>query len=236
MKVAKGNKVKIEYTGKLSDGAVFDASKTHGQPLEFEVGSGMVIPGFDKAVEGMELNEEKTVTIPVTEAYGESKAELMQEVPRDKLPKEPEPKEGMMLAIGTPDGRQIPARIAKVAEDKVTIDLNHPLAGKELTFEIKVVGIDEGKKEEKAEGVKEEAVEEKKIERTEDNKEESTEEKKEAEEKVDEEKKVEEKEEEKKETEKSSGEEETAAEKKKDSDEYDEDGCGVSSTSCPGCH
>ena len=148
MKVVKGNLVKIEYTGKLADGTVFDASQNHGRPLEFEVGSGMVIKGFDQAVEGMELNEEKTVIIPAEDAYGEARPEMMQEVPRDKLPKEPEPKEGMMLAIGTPDGRQIPAKITKVDEDKVTIDLNHPLAGKELTFEIKVVGIDEKPKEE----------------------------------------------------------------------------------------
>ena len=208
MKVVKGNSVKIEYTGKLADGTVFDASKNHGQPLEFEVGSGMVIPGFDKAVEGMELDEEKTVTIPVDDAYGEARPELMQEVPRDKLPKEPEPKEGMMLAVGTPDGRQIPARIAKVDEDKVTIDLNHPLAGKELTFEIKVVGIEEAKKEE---------AEEKKAE---DKKEETTEKKKTEE----------------KETEKASEEEETAAETKKEPAEDDEDGCEGSCHSCPGCH
>jgi len=152
-KVKKGDKVKIEYTGKLADGAVFDSSEGKA-PLCFEVGSGKVIPGFDKAVEGMKLDEKKTFTLPVDKAYGPARPELAQEVPRDKLPKEPEPKEGMMLVMQTPDGRQMPAKITKVADDKVTIDLNHPLAGKELTFEIKVVGINEPE-EEKEEAEKE---------------------------------------------------------------------------------
>jgi FKBP-type peptidyl-prolyl cis-trans isomerase 2 len=151
-KVKKGDRVKIEYTGKMADGEVFDSSKGR-EPLSFEVGSGKVIPGFDKAVEGMELNEEKTVTIKSEDAYGPVRKEAVQEFPRDKLPKDPEPKEGMMLILTAPDGRQIPAKIAKVEKDKVSVDLNHPLAGKDLTFEIKIVGINEPeeKKEEKAE-------------------------------------------------------------------------------------
>ena len=141
-KIKKGDKVKVEYTGKFSDGKVFDTSEGRA-PLCFEVGAGMVVPGFDKAVDGMKLEEEKTFTLKPEEAYGPVRAEMVQEIPRDKLPKEPEPKEDMMLVMKAPDGRQIPARIAKVEADKVSVDLNHPLAGKELTFIVKVVGINE---------------------------------------------------------------------------------------------
>jgi len=139
-KAKKGDKVQVEYTGKLKDGTVFDSSKGK-QPLCFTLGSGQVIPGFDKALDGMKLNEQKSFTLSVAEAYGPANKELIKDFPRDKLPKQPEPKEGMMLALQTPDGRQIPARIQKVTKDKVTIDLNHPLAGKELIFEVKLVGI-----------------------------------------------------------------------------------------------
>ncbi len=140
--IKKGDKVKIEYTSKLADGTVFDTSKGKA-PLTFEVGAKQVIPGFDKAVEGMNVDEEKTFTIKSEEAYGPVREELKQEVPKDKLPKEQEPQVGMMLLMQAPDGNQIPARITKVTKDKVTIDINHPLAGKDLTFEVKVVGNNE---------------------------------------------------------------------------------------------
>ena len=140
--VKKGDKVKVEYTGKLEDGSVFDSSKGRA-PLCFEVGAQQVIPGFDKAVEGMKKDEEKEFTLKVDEAYGPVKDELKQEIPRDKLPKDPEPKEGMMLMMQAPTGQQIPARITKVSDDKVTIDINHPLAGKDLIFSVKVVGVNE---------------------------------------------------------------------------------------------
>lgn len=141
-KIKKGDKVKVEYTGKLADGTVFDTSEGRA-PLCFEVGANQVIPGFDNALEGMENGEEKTFTLSVEEGYGPVREELVQEVPRDKLPPEPEPKEGMMLLMKAPTGQQIPAKITKVDGDKVTIDINHPLAGKELTFEIKVIGVNE---------------------------------------------------------------------------------------------
>jgi len=143
MKVKKGDKVKVEYEGKLESGEVFDSSNhgEHSHPLEFEVGAGKVIKGFDEAVEGMEKGEEKEVTIEPENAYGEPNPQLTQKVPRDKLPKEPEPKSGMMLVLATADGRQAPARITKVNKNEVTIDLNHPLAGKKLIFKIKVVEI-----------------------------------------------------------------------------------------------
>jgi peptidylprolyl isomerase len=148
MTIKKGDKVKIEYTGKLTDGAVFDASEGK-EPLKFEVGAGEVIPGFDKAVEGMKKDEDKTFTLSVEEAYGPVRPELLQEFPKDKLPTEPEPKEGMMLVMQAPNGQQVPAKIAKVDGDKVIIDINHPLAGKELTFDIKVVGVNEPEAEKK---------------------------------------------------------------------------------------
>ena len=137
----KGDKVSLEYTGTLDDGTVFDSSDKHKTPLEFEVGSGQVIPGFDKAVTGMKKGEEKKFTLQPSEAYGERKPELTHVVPRSQLPKDHEPKKGMMLAVATPDGRQIPATITEVKGGNVTLDMNHPLAGKALTFNIKVVGI-----------------------------------------------------------------------------------------------
>lgn len=141
MAIKKGDKVKIEYTGTLEDGTVFDSSEKHGQPLEFEVGSGKIIPGFENAVEGMEKDEEKEITLKPEEAYGEPNEQLIREIPRDQLPPDQEPKEGMVLAVGLPTGQQIPARIIEVSEDKVKLDMNHPLAGKTLKFKIKVIEV-----------------------------------------------------------------------------------------------
>ncbi len=141
MAVEKGNKVKIEYTGSLEDGTVFDSSEKHGKPLEFEAGTGKVIKGFDDAVMGMEKDEEKKVTIPAEDAYGERKEDLLKDIPRDKLPKE-ELKEGMTLIMTLPNGAQMPAIIHKIEENNVVLDLNHPLAGKTLHFKLKVVDIE----------------------------------------------------------------------------------------------
>jgi FKBP-type peptidyl-prolyl cis-trans isomerase 2 len=141
MAVKKGSKVKIHYTGTLDDGTVFDSSENHGKPLEFEVGAGMVIPGFEKGILGMKKGEEKNIKIKPEDAYGNPNPGLVKKIPRQHLPPEPEPKKGMMLALRTPDGRQIPAIIAEVTDEDVTIDLNHPLAGKTLNFKIKVVEV-----------------------------------------------------------------------------------------------
>jgi len=140
MAVKKGDKIKVHYTGSLDDGTVFDTSEGK-DPLEFEVGSGKVIKGFDNAVVGMEKGKEKKVKLKPEQAYGTQNAMLLKKVPRTQLPPEPEPKVGMMLALTSPDGQQVPARISEVTKDDVTIDLNHPLAGKNLTFKIKVVDI-----------------------------------------------------------------------------------------------
>ena len=141
-KVVKGDKVRVEYTGTFQDGSVFDKSEGRG-PLKFTVGKQQVVPGFDKAIEGMNKDQEKTFTLKPEEAYGEIKAEMVQVVPRDKLPEKPEPEVGMMLVMQAPTGQQIPAKITKVEDGNVTIDINHPLAGKELTFKVKVTGIND---------------------------------------------------------------------------------------------
>ncbi len=154
--VKKGDKVKVEYTGKFSDGEVFDKSEGRG-PLKFEVGAGQVVPGFDKNIEGMEKDSEKTFTLKPEDAYGEVKAEMVQVVPRDKLPEKPEPEVGMMLIMKAPTGQQIPAKITKIEDGNVTIDVNHPLAGKELTFTVKVVGVNDPEDEKKEEECKDDS-------------------------------------------------------------------------------
>lgn len=136
MSVKKGDKVKVEYTGTLDDGTVFDSSK-----IEFKAGSGQVIQGFDNAVIGMEKGMEKSIKLKPSECYGEYNPELITEIPKDKLPKEEEVKAGMIVVMGLPDGKQLPATISKVTEEKVTLDLNHPLAGKILNFKLKVLEI-----------------------------------------------------------------------------------------------
>lgn len=142
MVVEKGNMIKVEYTGSFEDGEVFDASERHGQPLEFKAGEGMVVPGFDAAVIGMDVDEEKTVTLQPEEAYGPRNDQAIQKVPKDKFPAEA--KEGMMIGVPLPNGQQMPAKIEKIDDKEVTIDMNHPMAGKVLVFKIKVVEIGEG--------------------------------------------------------------------------------------------
>lgn len=136
-----GDKVVIEYTGSFDDGNVFDSSERHGKPLEFELGKSMVIPGFEKAIIGMKVGEEKKVRLEACDAYGDHRPELVKEVPKEHMPKEQEPKPGMMLVIGLPNGMQAPAVIKSVGDKTVTIDINHPLAGKPLNFNLKLVGI-----------------------------------------------------------------------------------------------
>jgi len=143
MKVKKGNTIKVEYTGTLEDGTVFDSSETHGQPLEFEAGTGNVIKGFDEAVIGMEKDEEKEVTIKPADAYGERNEQMIQIIPKDKLPAEAE--EGGMLVMGLPNGSKMPVKIVKMDDKEATLDMNHPLAGKTLKFKFKVVEIKENK-------------------------------------------------------------------------------------------
>ncbi len=149
MAIEKGQKVKVEYTGTFEDGEVFDSSEKHGQPLEFICGAGQMIPGFDAAVVGMEKDEVKDITLNPEDAYGDHNEQLIQKVPIDQLPKDPVPAVGMMLAVGLPNGQQLPAKITEVTEADVLIDVNHPMAGKTLKFNIKIVEFSDLSDEEK---------------------------------------------------------------------------------------
>ncbi len=144
MAIKKGSKVTLEYEGKLEDGTIFDSSKhgDHSHPLEFTVGEGMVIAGFEKAVLDMEINQEKEFSIEPSEAYGERDENLVQKVPKKDLPDEIKPEVGMVLALNSPDGQQIPVPIVAISEEDISLDMNHPLAGKKLIFNIKVVKIE----------------------------------------------------------------------------------------------
>lgn len=144
MPVKKGDNIKVEYEGKLDDGTVFDSSAKHeGKPLEFEAGAGKVIKGFDEAVIGMEKDEEKEIKLAAAEAYGEPNDQLVKKIPKDQFPPNTEIKPGMVLGLKAPNGAQMPARVKEVSDSEVTLDLNHPLAGKNLTFKIKIIGINE---------------------------------------------------------------------------------------------
>ncbi len=136
----EGSNVKVHYTGKFDDGTVFDSSEGR-EPIEFTVGEGKVIKGFDEAVRGMKEGDEKDIKIKPKDGYGEIKEELVQPIPRDKLPKDREPKKGMTLTLKAPNGAMLAATIVKVEDDKIFLDLNHPLAGKTLNFKIKVVEV-----------------------------------------------------------------------------------------------
>lgn len=135
-----GDLVSVHYTGKLDDGTVFDSSR-EGEPLEFKLGSGAVIEGFENAVTGMEVGETREVRIAPEDAYGPRREEMQLQVPRSQLPAEIDPTEGEMLGIQVAPGQQAVARIAQVSDDTVTLDLNHPLAGQTLVFDIELVGI-----------------------------------------------------------------------------------------------
>lgn len=135
-----GDTVKIHYTGKLDDGSQFDSSAGR-EPLEFVVGSGQVIPGFDNAVEGMAVGDNKNVRIEAQDAYGERHEQLVQEVPRTALPSDMEPEVGMGLQSQTPDGQTMQLTVTEVAEESITVDANHPLAGQALSFDIELVSI-----------------------------------------------------------------------------------------------
>jgi len=139
-KVKDGNTVKVHYTGTLKDGSVFDTSAER-EPLEFKLGEGQLIPGFEKAVIGMEEGESTKIDIPVKEAYGEAREDLIINVPKDQLPDDVEPEVGMQLQVNQPDGQPVPVGGREISDDELTLDANHPLAGKDLSFEIEVVEI-----------------------------------------------------------------------------------------------
>jgi FKBP-type peptidyl-prolyl cis-trans isomerase 2 len=136
----KGDTACVHYTGRLESGEVFDSSEG-GDPLEFEVGSGQVIQGFDEGVSGMTIGDEKTIEIEPADAYGQRVDALVQAVPRAGINLDREPEVGMRLGLQLPDGNEIPVTITEVTDDSITIDANHPLAGQKLIFSLKLVDV-----------------------------------------------------------------------------------------------
>ncbi|MBI3950628.1 MAG: peptidylprolyl isomerase [Acidobacteria bacterium] len=155
-RAVKGNTVRVHYTGRLKDGTIFDSSRAshspisetsasepsgNDGPLEFVIGGGTVIPGFDNAVNGMHVGDKKLVEIPPEEAYGEYVQEFVKVVPRSQLNLDFDLKEGMFLELHTEAGRVIPITVTEVTETTVTLDANHPLAGQTLFFDIELASI-----------------------------------------------------------------------------------------------
>ena len=138
--VKNGDKIKVHYHGKLTTGETFDSSEGR-EPLEFEVGSGMVIPGFDKGVTDMVIGEKKTITIPVEEAYGPANPSMVIEMPKDRFPADMELAMGMPLVMSDDQGQQFQVVVKEIKEDAVTLDANHPLAGQDLIFDLELVEI-----------------------------------------------------------------------------------------------
>ena len=142
--VKSGDKVKVHYHGKLINGETFDSSEGRA-PLEFEVGKGMVIKGFDDGVEGMIVGEKRTINIPVDEAYGPKNEEMVIEMPKDRFPKDMEIEPGIPLMMSDGGGQNFQVIVAEVKEESVVLDANHPLAGEDLIFDIELVEIVGGK-------------------------------------------------------------------------------------------
>lgn len=141
MSIAKdGDTVKVHYTGTLESGEVFDTSQER-EPLEFTLGQGQLIPGFEKAVIGLNVGDSTKVDIPSGEAYGELREDLVLNVPKDQLPADVEPQVGMQLQVNQPNGQPVPVRITNITDEELTLDANHPLAGKDLSFEIELVEV-----------------------------------------------------------------------------------------------
>ena len=138
--VKQDDTVKVHYTGKLENGQVFDSS-VEREPIEFTLGQGQIIPGFEKGLLNMEVNEKKTVKIPSEEAYGAPRPELVQEVDKAQLPEEIKPEVGMGLVSKSPEGQEMNLVVTEVKDSSIVVDGNHPLAGKDLTFDLEVVEI-----------------------------------------------------------------------------------------------
>lgn len=135
-----GDTVHVHYIGKRNDGTVFDSSRDRDEPLSFTIGQGQVIPGFEEAVEGMEVGEVRKVRIEPEEAYGERRDELLMEVDKEQVPDEVELEAGTRLQLQR-DGQAIPVTVTEISETSITLDANHPLAGEELNFEIELVEV-----------------------------------------------------------------------------------------------
>lgn len=139
-KAKKGDQVAVHYTGRLTDGTVFDSSEGR-EPLAFELGAGMMIKGFDAAVAGMEIGEKVTAEMAAADAYGESNPDLIFDIPKTNFPSDLNPQPGQQLAMSQPNGQQVPVKVKEVKDEVVVIDANHDLAGKDLIFDIELVSI-----------------------------------------------------------------------------------------------
>jgi len=135
-----GDTVKVHYTGKLEDGTVFDSSEGR-PPFEFKIGDKKVIPGFEKGVIGMEVGESRNIKIPMKEAYGEKRDELTQQISRSQIPPDLKPEIGQRLQMQQPDGQPFEVTVSAMDDESITIDANHPLAGQDLQFDIKLEDI-----------------------------------------------------------------------------------------------
>jgi peptidylprolyl isomerase len=140
-KAENGKKVKVHYTGKLTDGTVFDSSEGR-EPLEFVLGQGSMIKGFENAVMGLNLGDKTSATLKPDEAYGERNNDLIFNFAKEKFPEDINPQVGMKLNMQTAQGQPVPVEVKEIAEDHVVLDANHPLAGKELVFDIELVAVD----------------------------------------------------------------------------------------------
>ena len=140
IQVKSGDTVKVHYTGKLEDVTVFDSSAGR-DPLEFKIGGGQVIKGFDTGVTGMAVKEKKTINIPVDEAYGQHRADMILEIPKAQFPEDIKPEEGHKLQLRQQNGQIMVVTVTKVADESVTLDANHHLAGKPLVFDLELVEI-----------------------------------------------------------------------------------------------
>ncbi len=138
MPIATGDTISVHYEGTLDDGTIFDSSFKRGEPLEFTVGAGQLIAGFDNAVLGLSLDDEIAIHLEAADAYGEWNPEAVRRFPRDQYPAGQTPEKGMTVALSLPNGQQVPAIISEVTLEEVALDLNHPLAGKALNVRIKI--------------------------------------------------------------------------------------------------
>lgn len=145
-KAKAGDTASIHYTGKFDDGQTFDSSEGR-EPLQFTVGAGEIIPGLDKEIEGMEVGEKKTVKIAAEDAYGQHDPARLRAFPRSDIPENIPLEPGIQLQMQTPDGQMMIVTVAEVTDDEVILDANHPLAGKDLTFEVELVAVDEVKED-----------------------------------------------------------------------------------------
>jgi peptidylprolyl isomerase len=138
--VKKGDTVKVHYRGKMTNGEIFDTSEGR-DPLEFKVGAGMVIPGFDHGVLDMKQGDKKTIEIPVEKAYGPRDESLVIEFPNENLPPDLKPEEGMQLQLSNQDGEAYPVVVKSVGDKSILLDANHPLAGEDLVFDVELIEI-----------------------------------------------------------------------------------------------